>query len=88
MRDIDKIEFIPANAICFVCGTAEEHPVTGYCKNDHDDWVEESEGERIINLGKKFKKSPTLVLECIRKNISINMESSEITKALRESDEG
>lgn len=45
--------FINACAICEDCGTTKEDSITGYCINDHDNWIEEGESERIIKAAKK-----------------------------------
>jgi len=37
------MKWINANALCLVCGTTDEHPKTGFCKNDHDNWLEDGD---------------------------------------------
>jgi hypothetical protein len=29
-----------SKCLCITCGTTEDDPITGYCKNDHDNWLE------------------------------------------------
>lgn len=62
-----------AKAICETCGTIYEHPGTGYCINDHDNWIEQYETERIIKVAKKFKVSPEKVLNAINDAVELNV---------------
>jgi len=69
--------YIPANAICLECGTAKENPITGYCINDHDDWLEEGDSfERLFEACKKFKLVNVMRLKIhITNSICINKKS-------------
>jgi hypothetical protein len=55
-----------ANAVCLTCGTNQQNAKTGFCINDHDDWVEESDSVLILNFSKKFNKSISEVLGLIK----------------------
>lgn len=63
---------INANAICLDCGTAKQDPENGYCKNDHDNWLEIDDNiERFTEASEKFKKTMDEIIFCIENNICI-----------------
>lgn len=63
---------INANAICIDCGTAKENSDTGFCINDHDNWLEEEDNiERFSEASVKFSKSTSELMRHIKENVSI-----------------
>lgn len=72
------MKWLKANALCLVCGTTEEHPVTGYCKNDHDNWLEEKDTlDRFQEAVRRFKTTLEKVGEAISSN-SNNLENTVV----------
>lgn len=66
-------DIIPANAICYKCGTAEENAKTGFCKNGHDNWLESNDDLlRLARAAKKFGISVEQLDKNIKGSISIN----------------
>lgn len=62
----------PANAICLKCGTTKEDSVTGYCINDHDDWLEQGdEPKRFSKAMKKFNVGLDELIGAIKNNIDL-----------------
>jgi hypothetical protein len=63
---------INANAICLDCGTAKENPKNGFCINDHDNWLEETdEIKRFSEASVKFYKTASELMFHIQQNVSI-----------------
>lgn len=60
--------YLLANAICFDCGTAKENPDNGYCLNNHDNWIEQSDTDLMVKFSKKNKIKVEVVLESILQN--------------------
>lgn len=72
MNDQTNPPFLNANAICFECGSAKEDSKTGYCINDHDNWIELDDPiERIKEATKKFNISIEKLEASIKNNIDI-----------------
>ncbi len=54
------------HCICATCGTMLSNPITGFCKNGHDDWLEPEDGiedfERASkNTGYRIKELIDLI---------------------------
>lgn len=63
---------IAEEAICLACGTNLENSVTGFCKNGHDDWLEEyDDAERFEVAQNNFKLTISEILNKIRTSSSL-----------------
>ena len=54
MTDINNIQ--EDHCICATCGTQLSHPITAFCINGHDDWLEIDDGIELfqrasLNIG-------------------------------------
>lgn len=63
---------ISANAICLTCGTTREDSVTGFCKNDHDNWCEVADNMTQIEIAKKaLSVDISVILKAIEKGTDL-----------------
>ena len=61
-------------AICLVCGTVKENDITGYCINDHDDWLEDKDSVERFDYAVKFFKRPiNEIIECMKNGVDLVM---------------
>lgn len=82
---LNENESIPANAICLICGTAEEDSESGYCINGHDDWLEpEDEYQRVQTAIQVFGKPYEEIMDAIKNNRSLEVVDDSYAKEVEQ----
>ena len=61
-----------SKSICITCGTNKQHPVTGYCINNHDNWLENSDDVIYFKqASKNLNKDIEEIENAIRNGVSL-----------------
>ncbi len=61
-----------ADAICITCGSTKEHHITGFCMNDHDNWLEIDDAiEAFQDASERLGVSVEEIIHAIKHNIDI-----------------
>jgi hypothetical protein len=72
------VNYLVADAVCLTCGSTKQDPITAFCINDHDNWLEIDDTIELFSYAvDRFNLPVSDIVDSIRNNKDIVILKNE-----------